>query len=55
VQGVDRDEPFPVAGMRVRRGKSSGRQQVALPDGWLAHRDDAESPGLEAEDLVSGG
>ncbi len=55
LEGLDRDEPFPIAAMRVRRGKSSGRQTVALPDGWLARRDDASSPGREAEECVSGG
>jgi nifR3 family TIM-barrel protein len=55
IADVDRSEPFPVAAMRVRRGKSSGRQQVALPEGWLEDREDATSPGAEAEELVSGG
>jgi uncharacterized protein (DUF3820 family) len=41
--------------MRVPRGKSSGRQRVALPENWLADRDDPTPPGCEAEDDTSGG
>lgn len=52
---VAHDEPFPPAAMRVPRGKSGGRQRVALPEGWLADRDDPTPPGCEAEDQTSGG
>jgi len=52
---VASDEPFPPAAMRVPRGKTSGRQRVALPEGWLADRDDPTPPGAEAEDPSSGG
>ena len=52
---VDRDVPFPPAGMRVRRGKSAGTQKVHLPDGYLDNRDDDTPPGRGAEVLVSGG
>jgi nifR3 family TIM-barrel protein len=55
VAGIDRDEPFPPAGMRVRRGKTSGGQRVALPAGWLDDREDDTPPGRAAEALVSGG
>jgi nifR3 family TIM-barrel protein len=53
--GVPGDEPFPRAALRVPRGKRGGRQRVALPEGWLAERDDPTPPGVEAEDPVSGG
>ncbi len=52
---VDRDAPFPLAGLRVPRGKHSGRQRVSLPEGWLANPDDATPPGPEAETADSGG
>ncbi len=55
VAGVDRDEPFPPAGMRVKRGKTSRQQTVSLPDGYLAQREDDTPPGEAAEALVSGG
>jgi nifR3 family TIM-barrel protein len=47
--------PFPPGAMRVPRGKSGGRQRVALPDGYLHERADATPPGPEAEDPASGG
>jgi nifR3 family TIM-barrel protein len=49
------DEPFPLAVLRVTRGKTAGRQRVALPQGWLDDRDDPTPPGAEAEDEISGG
>jgi nifR3 family TIM-barrel protein len=52
---VASDEPFPPAAMRVPRGKTAGRQRVALPEGWLADRDDPTPPSVEAEDPSSGG
>ncbi len=52
---VPHDDPFPPAAMRVPRGKSSGRQRVVLPEGWLDDRDDPTPPGAEAEDATSGG
>ncbi|MEM8883245.1 MAG: tRNA dihydrouridine synthase DusB [Planctomycetota bacterium] len=55
VAGVDRDQPFPPAAMRVKRGKRSGVQKVSLPPGYLDDRDDDSSPGAGAEELVSGG
>jgi hypothetical protein len=41
--------------MRVPRGKTSGTQRVALPDGYLDHLDDDTAPGPEAETADSGG
>lgn len=52
---VDRDEPFPVTAMRVPRGKTAGRQTVALPEGYLDNRDDATPPSADAECDISGG
>ncbi|MBX3185103.1 MAG: tRNA dihydrouridine synthase DusB [Polyangiaceae bacterium] len=52
---VDPEAPFPVAAMRVPRGKSSGTQQVALPDGYLDQLDDDTPPSAEAESADSGG
>ena len=45
--------PFPPAAMRVPRGKSGGRQRVALPEGYLDDLDTLTPP--EAEDPTSGG
>jgi len=49
---LDADERFPPSAMRVPRGKSGGTQVVALPDGFLDHRDDATPPlvGESADD-----
>jgi nifR3 family TIM-barrel protein len=52
---IDRDEPFPPRAMRVRRGKHSGTQKVALPYGYLDNLQDATPPGPDAEDVTSGG
>jgi len=55
LEDVDGDEPFPAHALRVPRGKSGGRQRVALPDGYLDELDDATPPPAEAEDPASGG
>ena len=52
---ADRDEPFPETAMRVPRGKTSGTQTVALPEGYLANLDDATPPCADAEVALSGG
>ena len=52
---VDRNVPFPPAGMRARRGKRSGTQTVHLPYGYLENLDDDTPPRAEAEDAISGG
>ena len=41
------DTPFPPSAMRVPRGKSGGRQRVALPDGYLDDLADATPPAKE--------
>jgi nifR3 family TIM-barrel protein len=53
--GADRTLPFPPDAVRVPRGKTGGRQKVALPDGYLDDLDDATPPGAEAETADSGG
>jgi nifR3 family TIM-barrel protein len=53
--GADHRLPFPPDAMRVPRGKTAGRQKVALPDGYLDTLDDATPPGVEAEAADSGG
>jgi nifR3 family TIM-barrel protein len=59
LQGVldtlDRTQPFPPEAVRVPRGKSGGRQKVALPEGYLDDPDDDTPPGAEAEAADSGG
>ena len=52
----DPETPFPLEAMRMKRGKRSGTQRVALPEGYLDHRfEDATPPGPEAETADSGG
>lgn len=55
VEAFPPDVRFPVSAMRVPRGKSGGRQKVALPEGYLDDLADATPPGAEAEDPTSGG
>lgn len=55
LRSLDRDEAFPPSAMRVPRGKSSGRQKVSLPHGYLDTLDDATPPSSEAESMISGG
>jgi nifR3 family TIM-barrel protein len=52
---VDRSLPYPPEAMRVPRGKTSGTQRVALPDGYLDSLDDDTPPGILAEAADSGG
>ena len=52
---VDRSLPYPPEAMRVPRGKTSGTQKVALPDGYLDSLDDDTPPGILAEVADSGG
>ncbi len=44
VGSFERDEPFPVSALRVPRGKTSGTQQVSLPEGYLETLDDTTPP-----------
>jgi nifR3 family TIM-barrel protein len=51
---LDLDQPFPVGVLGRPRGRTSGRRPVALPEGWLASREDCAVPdGAELAD--SGG
>ena len=52
---MDPDEPFPAASMRVPRGKTSGTQTVALPEGYLSTLDDATPPEPEGDADGEGG
>jgi len=52
---TDPDAEFPVVAMRAQRGKSAGRQTVALPEGYRSQVEDDRPPGAEAEVAVSGG
>ena len=48
------DQPYPAAVLGAPRGRTSTPRPVALPEGWLADRDDPRPPaGAELE--VSGG
>lgn len=53
VADIDRSEPFPQHALRISRGKSSGTQEVSLPEGYLKNLDDLTPP--TAEDAGSGG
>jgi nifR3 family TIM-barrel protein len=55
LSGINREEPFPEHGHLVRRGKRSGTQKVALPDGFWDDPDDPTPPGADAEQATSGG
>jgi nifR3 family TIM-barrel protein len=54
---VDPSVPFPASAMRVPRGKTSGRQRVQLPEGYLEQLDDDRPPDEEVgeDDELSGG
>lgn len=50
------DESFPAHAMRMARGKASGTQRVALPEGFLNNRGDATPPEHEDDgEALSGG
>jgi nifR3 family TIM-barrel protein len=54
---ADPTAPFPPQAMRMPRGKSSGRQRVQLPEGYLDQLDDDRPPTEEVceADELSGG
>jgi nifR3 family TIM-barrel protein len=52
---IDAAEPFPAHGHLVRRGKRSGTQKVALPEGFWDDPDDPTPPDAAAEQNISGG
>lgn len=51
---LDPQATLPPGALRVRRGKRSGTQKVALPPGYL-ERDDDRTPGPESELAAAGG
>ena len=55
LEALDPHEPFPPAAMRVPRGKTSGTQNVSLPDGYLDRLDDDRPPAPETEEDGDGG
>jgi nifR3 family TIM-barrel protein len=55
LSALDPAQPFPPDVVRVPRGKTAGRQKVALPDGYLDDLQDDTPPGVEAEAADSGG
>ncbi|MGJ9414397.1 tRNA dihydrouridine synthase DusB [Aeromicrobium sp. CF4.19] len=54
LEGLDPDEPFPVAELGTPRGRQGTPRRVALPEGWLDSRGLATLD-AEAEDATSGG
>jgi nifR3 family TIM-barrel protein len=52
---LDPDERFPPGALRVPRGKTSGTQTVALPEGYLESLDDDTPPEAETEADGDGG
>jgi hypothetical protein len=53
---LDPELPYPPEAMRVPRGKTSGTQRVALPEGYLDNLDDDTSPGADVDaDAASAG
>ncbi|KNB52978.1 tRNA dihydrouridine synthase DusB [Streptomyces caatingaensis] len=54
LNGLDLDQPWP-AGADGPRGRTSGRNRVVLPDGWLDDPYDRAIVGAEAELDTSGG
>ncbi|MEV7424401.1 MULTISPECIES: tRNA dihydrouridine synthase DusB [unclassified Streptomyces] len=52
--GLDLDQPWPV-GADGPRGRTSGNNRVALPDGWLKDPYDCAGIGADAELDTSGG
>jgi nifR3 family TIM-barrel protein len=57
LRSADPSVPFPPQAMRVPRGKTSGRQRVQLPEGYLDALDDDRPPTEEVaeDDELSGG
>ncbi len=55
LDAIDPTQAFPETAARLKRGKRSGTQKVALPAGYLESLDDAVPPVAAAEDLTSGG
>ncbi|MFJ4413051.1 tRNA dihydrouridine synthase DusB [Streptomyces sp. NPDC088925] len=54
LHGLDLDQPWPAAA-EGPRGRTSGNNRVALPDGWLEDPWDCAALGEDAESETSGG
>jgi len=54
LRSADPVEPFPPEAMRVARGKTSGRQRVSLPEGFLENRLTDDTPPAHVH-AISGG
>lgn len=52
---ADSQAPFPPQAMRVPRGKTSGRQRVQLPEGYLEQLEDDRPPEEDADESIEGG
>jgi hypothetical protein len=46
LERLDPDEPFPPGGLRTSKAKDGRRQEVRLPHGYLAARDDDTPPAV---------
>jgi nifR3 family TIM-barrel protein len=55
LSGLDFREPFPPSALRVQRGKGSGKQRVALPEGYLERLDDPSPPRGATDAAAIGG
>ena len=56
LRAADPNEPFPPDAMRVPRGKTSGRQKVSLPEGFLENRLTDDTPPVQVDPIaLSGG
>ncbi|MCB9666788.1 MAG: tRNA dihydrouridine synthase DusB [Myxococcales bacterium] len=55
LDAIDPGQEFPESARRLKRGKRSGTQKVALPAGYLESLDDAVPPEAAAESIISGG
>jgi nifR3 family TIM-barrel protein len=47
LDSVERAQPFPLSALRVPRGKSAGRKQLCLPDGYLENPEATNPPAEE--------
>ncbi|MGB5695795.1 MAG: tRNA dihydrouridine synthase DusB [Polyangiales bacterium] len=54
LRSADPVEPFPPEAMRVARGKTSGRQRVSLPEGFLENRLTDDTPPAHVEAIGGG-
>jgi nifR3 family TIM-barrel protein len=55
VTDIDPTITLPEHQPTIPRGHTTPPRPVHLPEGWLDHPDDATAPGVEADEIVSGG